>query len=110
MSLGRKLRRGMERAGEPRPHRARREPPVFNVNYKELEEKLFAGLLQKTKDFRHPLNYDARGIEELTREAERILKVYGNVTAEVSPTGRMSLHDPPVYVQAGTKWKRVPED
>ena len=100
----------MERAGEPRPHRARREPPVFNVNYKELEEKLYAGLLQKAKDSRPSLNYDARGIEELTREAERILKVYGNVTAEVSPTGRTTLQDPPVYAQAGTKWRRIPED
>lgn len=106
MSLGRSIGRKMTRAGLPRPHRTRKEPPVFNVNYKELEEKLAASVMS----LKRPLNYDTHDLERITRELERVLMTYGSVSAEVSPTGRMTIQDPPIYVQAGTEWRRIPED
>jgi hypothetical protein len=107
VSQARRLLRKAQRAGQTKPHPVRKGPPALNVNYQELETKLLQKVLERAKDRRHPLDYLAVNLEQ---EARRILKTYGGASAEVSPTGRMTLHDPPVYVQAGKAWRRIPED
>jgi len=115
MSLGRRIGRKMARAGQPKPRPARtalkETRAYFNANYKELEEKALAKMLEAglTKKLAGK-SYDIHSLDELEREGSRLLKVYGNVRAETSPTGRMTLQDPPVYVQTREGWRRIPED
>lgn len=83
---------------------------MFKVNYKKLEEEMLARLMADREPFRFPLDYDLHKLSKLELELRRQLLIYGNASAEVSATGRVVVHDPPVYVQAGDRWVRVPRD
>lgn len=98
------MTRSIRRRWEWTPKRPRsQKAPVFDVNYKEVEERLLAQVLAKTDATRKE--------DELYYKLREILMAYGNVAVGApSPTGRSSQELLPLYYPTRDGWKRYPSD